>query len=209
MRRLVPLAALAAALGVLRADAQGLGDAAAREKQRREQEQKKRGASGKVFTNDDLATTEGQTANPPSAAAGAPRASQPAADRDRKVVNRDEKNVERDHVRSAPARGDADASGGAAGGRSEGEWRDEAAQLRKSVSSAETESREFEQRVKRIFGELQLSTDTNQILRLRAEQQRAGEELESAQQRLAGARQALAAFEERARRAGVPAGWIR
>ena len=54
-----------------------------------------------------------------------------------------------------------------------------------------------------------MSTDTNEILQLRAQQQEQTEQLEQARRGLVEAKQAMDAFEEEARRASVPPGWLR
>jgi len=53
------------------------------------------------------------------------------------------------------------------------------------------------------------STDTNEQLRLRAEQQEVFTSLGAAKAAVTAAQKAITSLEEEARRAGVPAGWLR
>lgn len=202
MRRLSFLALLASLLAAsaLQAQQGGLGAAAAREKQRREEAQKKGGA-GKAYTNDDLSKVEATTATPAT-----PQRSQDAGRRERRGDGSSlRERAPGGGVRSSES--DEEASGPQ--GKGQDAWRTEAQQKREAVKSAEQKVEVLQRRNESLLAEILGSTDTNQILRLRAQQQSLNEELEAAQRELSGVRQELAQFEESARRAGVPPGWLR
>lgn len=192
MRRLMGLVvALAFAAGSL--PAQSLGELAAKEKRRREEEQKKNKGPARVITTEDLAKVTASTAT-----AAAPALAQDLGAR-------------RARSEAAAETESSESEGGASGpgGRDEKTWRAQAAEAREAVRGAEQTAQSLERQIAKLFGEIQRSTDTNEILRLRAEQKDLEEELERTKQELAKARQELVAFEESARRAGVPPGWIR
>jgi hypothetical protein len=200
MGRLIALA-VAAALVAADAPAQGLAEAAAREKRRREEEQKKKGPA-KVVTTEDLANTTGTVAN-----AAAPVLAQ---DKGRKQSSDSTSSEEPDPVgrpRVAPSR--PEGAEPERGGHDQKTWKTLADEARAQLGASEEKLRALEEENGRLFGEMQRSTDTNEIMRLRGELKRVSEQVEFAKQEVANARQELAAFEESARRAGVPAGWIR
>lgn len=186
---------IVAALAAGPLEAQGLGEAAAKEKRRREEEQKKNKGPAKVITTEDLAKVTATTAN--AAAPGG--LAQDAGARPR------EDTAPADETR----RDGASPPGEGPGGQDEKSWRTQAAELRKEIQEAEQKAASAQQENDRLFGEIQRSTDTNEILRLRAEQNKVSADLETAKTELANLRQEWAQFEESARRAGVPPGWIR
>ena len=178
-------------------EAQGLGEAAAKEKRRREEEQKKNKGPAKVITTEDLTKVTATTAN-----AGAPGGlAQDAGARPR------EDTTPADETRREGA--STPGGGEGPGGQDEKSWRTQAAELRKEIQAAEQKAASVQQENDRLFAEIQRSTDTNEILRLRAEQNKVSAELEIAKKELANLRQEWTQFEESARRAGVPPGWIR
>jgi hypothetical protein len=187
---------IVAALAAGPLEAQGLGEAAAKEKRRREEEQKKNKGPAKVITTEDLTKVTATTAN-----AAAPGLAQDAGARPR------EDTTPADETRRDGATPPGGGEG--PGGQDEKSWRTQAAELRKEIQAAEQKAASVQQENDRLFAEIQRSTDTNEILRLRAEQNKVSADLEIAKQELANLRQEWAQFEESARRAGVPPGWIR
>jgi hypothetical protein len=91
----------------------------------------------------------------------------------------------------------------------EARWRERATTARGGIASADHEVTKLEQEAAALANRILLSTDTNEILRLRAEQQKVNESLAAARAALERARQALEDLQEEARRAGVPPGWVR
>jgi predicted nucleic acid-binding Zn-ribbon protein len=67
----------------------------------------------------------------------------------------------------------------------------------------------LDQEAARLANRILMSTDTNEILRLRAEQQKVQASLDAARSELEASRKALENLQEEARRAGVPPGWVR
>lgn len=202
MRRLLVLA-VALSLPATLAAAQGLGEVAAKEKARREQLRKEqakgREAEPKVFTNDDLGK-------------GTPQLAQDVGSTTTLRPDERPRNYEQDSSSGGPrGRRPADEPGREAGAASadEASWRSDAREARKEVTRAEQELSKREQDVTRIAGEILRSTDTNAILRLRAEQQTASEAVAQAKQALEDAKKARTDLEDRARAAGVPPGWLR
>jgi len=194
--------------------ADDLGQAAAREKERR----RKLAAGAQSYTNDDLekgkpAPSPTPTPNPTPAA---PARSRPRAGR-------------RAGGRAVPppsppppaqqgrSEGGAEAPGtsesravGAAG--AEADWRGRADALRAAASDAEKNIAALEARI----AQLQLDRDPNpadqfdpnRLQKREAERGKAVEELTAARAGLAAARQALEGLREEARRKSVPPGWV-
>jgi len=90
----------------------------------------------------------------------------------------------------------------------EARWRERSANARGEIASADHEVTKLEQEAAGLANRILLSTDTNEILRLRAERQKVSESL-AARAELERARKALEDLQEEARRAGVPPGWVR
>ena len=88
-------------------------------------------------------------------------------------------------------------------------WRNRAGAARETVRTADAEVTRLQDEAARIANRILMSTDTNEILRLRAEQQKVQASLEAARAGLDAARKALDDLQEEARRAGVPVGWVR
>jgi hypothetical protein len=91
----------------------------------------------------------------------------------------------------------------------ESEWRARAQERRTAVAAAEAGVRTMEDEAKALGLRILMSTDTYEILQLKAQQQEQTEQLEQARRGLVEAKQAMDAFEEEARRASVPPGWLR
>ncbi len=89
------------------------------------------------------------------------------------------------------------------------DWHERAEARRDAVKNAEAAVVRAENEVGEISNRLMLSTDTNEILRLQQAKVDAETRLAQARQGFAAAREALERFEEEARRANVPPGWIR
>jgi len=91
----------------------------------------------------------------------------------------------------------------------EASWRNRAGSARETVRTAESEVTRLQDEAGKIANRILMSTDTNEILRLRAEQQKVQASLDGARAALDAARKALDDLQEEARRAGVPVGWVR
>lgn len=91
----------------------------------------------------------------------------------------------------------------------EARWRQRAEQTRANLRQSQASVTLAEEETSTIASRLLLSTDTNEILRLRAAQRAAEERLAQARLALTGAELALTNLEEDARRNNIPPGWIR
>jgi hypothetical protein len=91
----------------------------------------------------------------------------------------------------------------------EASWRGRAAAARDAVATNEAAVAKLQDEAGRLANRILLSTDTNEILRLRAEQQKVQASLDAARNELEASRKAVDDLQEEARRAGVPPGWVR
>ena len=91
----------------------------------------------------------------------------------------------------------------------EEEWRPRAKERRTAIETAEAAIRGLEDEAKALGLRIIMSSDTNEILDLRAQQHEQTEQLEQARRTRSEAKQALDDFETEARRASVPPGWLR
>jgi hypothetical protein len=212
--------AIAALFAALPAPGQDLAAAAAREKERRE----KAGKKSQAFTNDDLSkgappkpspspgTTAsdgrpmdsdrlrrlgggGSAASAPSAPSGS-GAAQPS--------------------KPAQCVGACEEGAGSSGSGDEAGWRGRAQAMRDGIARAEADVARVQKALEGVrAGQVQpLPIDAmRQVppnpLTPPADAERLTKELETAKAALAAARKAQADFEEEARRAGVPPGWLR
>lgn len=184
--RLFAIALVCALAGSL-AQAQGLGEAAAKEKQRREQAQKKRGAA-KVITTEEL--TPGSSEGSPGGLAQDAQRPQDTSASERQKATKENT----DEVEEAPG---------------EAQWRERAREAKQELKDSEARVHALEEQASQLFGRIQASTDTNELLRLRAEQQELTKQVDEAKIMLETTRKEFRDLAEEARRAGVPPGWVR
>ena len=95
------------------------------------------------------------------------------------------------------------------GGGAGGTWAERAQALRDAVAEAERRVQELDSRAQELLWQYLQSTDTNEILSLKAEQQEVLDQLPEARKAVDEARKALEDFEREAARAGVPPGELR
>lgn len=157
-----------------------MGAAAARERERRKAQATQ---PAPAYTNDDLGTRKPGGAPQPGARQSAP---QPAAT-------------------PAPAAGDDSAERRA----QEAGWRARAQRARQQVNETAARVTALEDQIQKNLGRSLASTDTNEIIRLRAQKEGLEKQLAAAREANSAAVQQLADLEEEARRAGVPPGWLR
>jgi hypothetical protein len=173
--------------------AQGLGDVAKREAERR----KAVGTPGKVYTNDNLRTD----APPTSAAPTAPQGATPPA---------------------APAQAPAAAAGAQTGSQptgptassepgpmTEDAWRKRIATARDALSRAQVFAEALQSRINALTTDFANRDDPAQRNAIAAERQKALGELDRVKQEIVEHQKAISAIQDEARRAGVPAGWVR
>ena len=180
--------------------AQSLGEAAAREKERREKEGRPP-AEAPAFTDDDLKKLRPPEAPPPKASPspGAPGSKpSPAA-------------------RATPAPPPAPSASPtpdpelAIRAQLEASWRGRARAQREAVARAEARVKELEARVDGLRNDMSPTglLDPSRQQTREADLARARAELEEARRQLAAARQGIEDLEEQARRQRVPPGWLR
>jgi hypothetical protein len=183
---------------------QSLGEAAQKEKARREREKK---AGVKVFTDDDLGKTEAprtegstQATTPPPSAESSSEPSSSESGAPRRPRRPSEEGSESQNTTV----GDTD----------EGGWKSRAASARATLQAAEQQVKTADGEVERLKQDLNpmsttFSTDPYVIQRLQGQLTEAEAKAAAARQALKEAQTAFSAFEDEARRAGVPPGWIR
>jgi chromosome segregation ATPase len=200
--RTLLLAVLAVSLPAA-AGSQSLGDLAARERAKREEKARQGKATGKVYTDADLAEPGKTAENGGSGAESQP--SVQAQSRYRGEYNEEE--------------GPAPASPGERGNSEENEseetsWRQRAASARAPLTQAEGQLAQVDARIASIREQLSPvrmggpEQDTNKILALQEEVTQAEAERGSAQNAVEEARKQWQSFLDEAKGSGVPAGWL-
>ena len=171
--------------------AQSLGDVARQEEARRKSIKE----PAKVYTNDNLrgsdipappAATTPQT--PAAAAAGAPASTEPPA-----AVQ---------PPGAAPAATQAEV-------KDEKYWRGRVDAARTALTRAQTFQDALQSRINALSADFVNRYDTAQRNVIAGERQKALAELDRVRQEIAASQKAIAAIQEEARRASVPAGWVR
>lgn len=183
----VAILAIAVALvfgGLSALAGQSLADVAKKEAERR----KTTGGSGRVYTNNSLPKEPGT----PTAAPAAPAPTSPAA------VS----------PGSAPSGADVPPAGTGAP-TTEEEWRKRVASEREALSRAQIFSEALQSRINALTTDFVNRDDPAQRTAIGAERQKALTELDRVKQEISDRQKSIAAIQEEARRAGVPAGWVR
>jgi len=151
-------------------------------------------APSKVYTNDDLHSDFTKaTPSPATPAAAAPAATTPAAG-------------------AAPATSaGAPAQGAAAGGevRDQAYWSGRMADARSKVERSQAFAQALQNRVDMLWTDFVNRGDPVQQRTIEQERNKAIAELERLKKEIDENQKAVAAVEDEARRAGVPAGWLR
>ena len=88
-------------------------------------------------------------------------------------------------------------------------WADRAQAMRDAAAEAEKHVQDLESQAQALLWQYLQSTDTNEILRLKAEQQEILDQIPDAKKAAEEAQKALADFEREAGQAGVPPGELR
>jgi hypothetical protein len=180
--------------------AQSLAEVARREEERR----KAIASPGRVFTNDNLQAVAPATAAPPSAAPAA--ASPPAA-------SSTGTGAAAGSASSTPT-GQGSANTAAAGkedGAKKGEayWRQRIQQSRDALQRAEIVAAALQSRINALTADAVNRDDPAQRSVITADREKALHELERVKKDMQQHAQAVTDTQEEARRAGVPAGWVR
>ena len=187
MRKALPVVLGLVLLCGASAAGQSLGDVARQEAERR----KAIAPSGKVYTNDSL-RSEPQPRTPPAAPAPDPAPAETPA---------------------PPASSDGSTPGGttpaAPAPQTEADWRKRAATARDTLARLQTFSEALQSRINALTTDFVNRDDPAQRDVVAAERQKALVELERVKQEIADQQKALTTLQDEARRAGVPAGWVR
>ncbi len=177
--------ALTAVLGLLAAaslSAQSLGAVA------KETEAKRKTAkpSGKVYTNDSL-KSDPRDVSPPAAA---PAAATPSAP----DVNADDKAKQGESGKQV---------------KDEAYWRDRIKAEREALARAETFAAALQSQINGLYAEFTACQAPPQCNEVSAKRQKSIAELDRVKKEVAQHTKGIADIQEEARRAGVPAGWVR
>jgi hypothetical protein len=173
---------------------QGLGDVAKREAERR----KTVGTPGKVYTNDNLRTdapptsapaTTPQGATPPAAPAQAPAAA--------------------GGVQTPGSQPTGTAASSEPGPTTEDAWRKRITAARDALSRAQVFAEALQSRINALSTDFVNRDDPAQRNAIAGERQKALAELDRVKQEIVDHQKAISAIQDEARRAGVPAGWVR
>jgi hypothetical protein len=174
-------------LGFAVTSAQTLGDIAKREETRRKQVK----TPAKVYTNEDLRGDTGTSAPAPASQAAAPNAA-PAA---------------------APAPGaqakDGDKAAADDPKKTEAYWKDRLAKARGDLDRAKTFADALQSRINALTTDFAARSDPAQRAQIGNDRQKALAELDRVKKEIEANTKAIADIQEEARKAGVPAGWVR
>jgi hypothetical protein len=173
-------------LGFAVASAQTLGDIAKKEETRRKQVK----APSKIYTNADL-RGDGGAAAPLPATETSPNAAQPAPP-----------------AAGAPPK-DADKAATEDPKKSEAYWKDRLATARGDLDRAKTFADALQSRINALTTDFAARSDPAQRAQIGNDRQKALAELDRVKKEIEAHTKAIADIQEEARKAGVPAGWVR
>jgi hypothetical protein len=158
--------------------AQSLGEAAAKEKERRKEQETKEKQKPRTYSNDDLGPEQKDKKAPLNGTEAGPATIE--------------------HLEGTPPGKVAEEKG----------WRSRAESARSAVKKAQERVESLDAQAKQLLNQRLLSTDTNEILRLQAEQKGVLDQIEVAKQEVEAAQKAFQDFEDAARAAHVPQQWL-
>jgi hypothetical protein len=198
--RHIAVLAFVAGLAVPDAAGQSLADVARKEEARRKTGQ----GTVKVYTNDDLRPVPATTAPPgPATAGSAPAAAvpSPAAPSPAAAVT--------PAADAVPAASSGAAPAGAPTVKDQAYWSGRMRQLRTQLERDETYVEALQSRINALTTDFVNRDDPAQRAVVERDRQRAIAELDRLKLQIEDDKQAIADFEEEARRASVPPGWLR
>jgi hypothetical protein len=183
-RHIVAVMAFIGLLAGASLSAQSLGSVA----KDAEAQRKTTKSSGKVYTNDHLKSDPRDVPTPTPAPAGAPAAPSPSAGK-------------------ADDKAKQDAAG--TGAKDEAYWRDRIKAEREGLARAETFAAALQSQINGLYAEFTACQAPPQCNEVAAKRQKSIAELDRAKKEIELHTKAITAIQEEARRAGVPAGWVR
>jgi hypothetical protein len=175
--------------------AQGLGDVAKREAERR----KAVGTPGKVYTNDNLRTEVPPTSAPATTSQGTTAPAEPAAQTSAAAPGVAAPGSQALGTGNAPE----------AGPMTEDAWRKRVTAARDALSRAQVFAEALQSRINALTTDFVNRDDPAQRNAIAAERQKSLAELDRVKQEIVDHQKAISAIQDDARRAGVPAGWVR
>jgi len=164
------------------ASAQSLGAIAKQEEARRKSVK----AAGKVYTNESLHAEPAPSTPPAAAAATEPSSSQ-----------------------AAPAPAPAPAGDAADAKKDEASWKKRVAAERESLERAKSFAEALQSRINALTTDFTNRDDPAQRAQVGSDRQKALTEMERVKKEIEAHTKAIADIQEEARKAGVPAGWVR
>jgi hypothetical protein len=174
-------------LGFAVGSAQTLGDIAKREETRRKQVK----TPAKVYTNEDLRGDSGAPPPVPPSEASSPNATQPAG------------------PAAAAQPKDADKAAADDPKKTEAYWKDRLAKARGDLDRAKTFAEALQSRINALTTDFAARSDPAQRGQIGNDRQKALAELDRVKKEIEANTKAIADIQEEARKAGVPAGWVR
>ena len=177
------------ALGVVRLTAQSLGDVAKKEEERR----KKVTSSGKTYTNKDLAPAPPPSSPPPAAGAPATDTADPAA---------------KEPEKAAEAK-DAKPAADAGQKKDQAYWAGRMKAAQDAIDRDSTLVDAMQSRINALTTDFVNRDDPAQRTAIERDRQKAMSELDRLKKQIVADKKAVTDLEEEARRAAVPAGWLR
>jgi hypothetical protein len=174
------------------ASAQSLGDVAKKEGERRQGVK----PSGNFITNKDLPTVPTPSSAPPvTPAAGKVAGDGAAADTDKAKADKDSQDDQGKDAKAGP--------------KDEAAWANRMKQAREGLQRDQMFAESLQSRINALTVDFVNRDDPSQRDQIAVERQKAIDELDRVKKSVIDRTQAIADIEEEARRAGVPAGWLR
>jgi hypothetical protein len=202
MRRIFKTAvALLVVATAVQLAAQSLGDIARREEERR----KAIRAPGKLYTNESLEPDPSSSSPPPAAtqpASPGPSASAPPAATPAPGVGTPPAQTPGQPAAGQPGPGQAAPSG-------EAEWRKRIATVREALTRSQMFAEALQSRINALSTDFVNRDNPIERDQIAAERQKALSELDRVRREIQDQQKAITAIQEEARKAGVPAGWVR
>lgn len=176
------------------ASAQTLGDVAKKEEARRKTVK----APAKVYTNDDLRPSD---ISAPPAPVDAPAAAQPAPTPGEQQVPPSPSGVQQPEAPKPPAADEPK--------KDEAYWKGRIAKARDDRDRAQTFADALQSRINALTADFAARADPAQRAQIGNDRNKALAELDRVKKEIEDNTKAIAAIQEDARKAGVPAGWVR
>jgi hypothetical protein len=187
------VAAVGTALLAIAADAaaQSLGDVAKQEEARRKEVK----SSGKVYTNDNIRSEPAPSIAPGSGAAAG------SASADKGSTTADDKTAaDKTGDKTGADKGDV---------KDEKYWTKRMADARSALERSQSFAQALQTRINSLTTDFTNRDDPAQRAQIGADRDKALAQLEQLKKEIADNTKAIAAIQEDARKAGVPAGWVR